>query len=301
MCVSFVEVALGCRVSAIIYRKTWVYGDYQWIIAINASARPLTLHPNATPIFHPPLGYCYTELSWQQWLGAPTHESLNLFTISLEFSLSGLHLNEDDHKKHHKMLRFKIIFGAVICRIQNIIQKSKCAPRFWRTKVWINIAHKKICGPDMIVRLSTQFGRGIFWENIYICIFWVVSSSLIAVCADTFWVGDIKTLLVKVLIYLVPGGSQADLFEVSWESESAHFSRLARQSRARICAIQSLNWRLGCTRDFTNECIKVKFNEKYRERVCTEMQRTFKFPCFRMSILNILVLHNFLWFLLWTI
>ena len=43
------EVALGCRASAIIYRKTRVYGDYQWIIAINASARPLTLQPNATP------------------------------------------------------------------------------------------------------------------------------------------------------------------------------------------------------------------------------------------------------------
>ena len=46
-------------------------------------------------------------------------------------------------------------------------------------------------------------------------LFWVVSSSLIAVCADAFWVGDIKTLLVKVLIHLVPGGSQADLFKVS--------------------------------------------------------------------------------------
>ena len=45
----FLEVALGCRASAIIYRKTRVYGDYQWIIAINASTRPLTLQPNATP------------------------------------------------------------------------------------------------------------------------------------------------------------------------------------------------------------------------------------------------------------
>ena len=42
-------MALGCRASAIIYRKTRVYGDYQWIIAINSSARPLTLQPNATP------------------------------------------------------------------------------------------------------------------------------------------------------------------------------------------------------------------------------------------------------------
>ena len=48
-----VEVVLGCRASAIIYRKTQVYGDYQWIIAINASTRPLTLQPNATPIDHP--------------------------------------------------------------------------------------------------------------------------------------------------------------------------------------------------------------------------------------------------------
>ena len=46
---SILWVALGCRASAIIYRKTRVYGDYQWIIAINASARPLTLQPNATP------------------------------------------------------------------------------------------------------------------------------------------------------------------------------------------------------------------------------------------------------------
>ena len=44
-----IGVALGCRASAIIYRKTRVYGDYQWIIAINASARPLTLQPIATP------------------------------------------------------------------------------------------------------------------------------------------------------------------------------------------------------------------------------------------------------------
>ena len=82
---------------------------------------------------------------------------------------------------------------------------------------------------------------------------------------------DIKALLVKVLIYLVSGGSRTDLFEVCWESGSAHFLCLARQSRARICATQSLNWRLGCNWDFTNECIKVKFNEKYREEVCTKM------------------------------
>ena len=42
-------VALSCRASAIIYRKTRVYGDYQWIIAIKASTRPLTLQPIATP------------------------------------------------------------------------------------------------------------------------------------------------------------------------------------------------------------------------------------------------------------
>ena len=46
---SILGVALGCRASAIIYRKTRVYGDYQWIIAINASIRPLTLQPIATP------------------------------------------------------------------------------------------------------------------------------------------------------------------------------------------------------------------------------------------------------------
>ena len=50
----WLEVALGCRASAIIYRKTRVYGDYQWIIAINASARPLTLQPNATPSIQSP-------------------------------------------------------------------------------------------------------------------------------------------------------------------------------------------------------------------------------------------------------
>ena len=86
-----------------------------------------------------------------------------------------------------------------------------------------------------------------------------------------FWVGDIKTLLVKVIIFLVSRGSSTDLFEVSWESESAHFSCLVRQSRARTCATQSLNWHLGCNLDFTNECIKVKFNGKHRERVCTKM------------------------------
>ena len=46
---SILGVALGCRASAIIYSKTRVYGDYQWIIAINASIRPLTLQPIATP------------------------------------------------------------------------------------------------------------------------------------------------------------------------------------------------------------------------------------------------------------
>ena len=43
------EVALGCRASAIIYRKTRVYGDYLLLIALNASTRQLTLQPNATP------------------------------------------------------------------------------------------------------------------------------------------------------------------------------------------------------------------------------------------------------------
>ena len=43
------EVALGCRASAIIYQNTPVNGDYQLIIAINASARQLTVQPNATP------------------------------------------------------------------------------------------------------------------------------------------------------------------------------------------------------------------------------------------------------------
>ena len=52
-------------------------------------------------------------------------------------------------KYHHKMLGFKIIFGAVL---------------------------------------------GGFWQ---------------------FWVGDIKTLLVKVIIFLVSRGSSTDLFEVS--------------------------------------------------------------------------------------
>ena len=37
------EVALGCRASAIIYQNTRIYGDYQLIIAINASARQLTV------------------------------------------------------------------------------------------------------------------------------------------------------------------------------------------------------------------------------------------------------------------
>ena len=41
-------VALGCRASAIIYQNTRVYGDYQLIIAINASTRQLTVEPNAT-------------------------------------------------------------------------------------------------------------------------------------------------------------------------------------------------------------------------------------------------------------
>ena len=43
------EVELGCRASAIIYRKTRVYGDYPLIIAINVSPRQLTLQPIATP------------------------------------------------------------------------------------------------------------------------------------------------------------------------------------------------------------------------------------------------------------
>ena len=42
------EVALGCRASAIIYRNTRVYGDYQLVIAINASTRQLTVQPIAT-------------------------------------------------------------------------------------------------------------------------------------------------------------------------------------------------------------------------------------------------------------
>ena len=54
------EVALGCWASAIIYRKTRVYGDYQWIISINASTRPLTLQPNATPSM-----YMYLHKTWK--------------------------------------------------------------------------------------------------------------------------------------------------------------------------------------------------------------------------------------------
>ena len=46
-------VALGCRANAIIYQNTRVYGDYQLIIAINASTRQLTVQPNATSNFHP--------------------------------------------------------------------------------------------------------------------------------------------------------------------------------------------------------------------------------------------------------
>ena len=46
-------MVLGCRVSAIIYQNTRVYGDYQLIIAINASARQLTVQPNATSTENP--------------------------------------------------------------------------------------------------------------------------------------------------------------------------------------------------------------------------------------------------------
>ena len=46
------EVALGCRASAIIYQNTRVYGDYQLIIAINASTWQLTVQPNATSNIH---------------------------------------------------------------------------------------------------------------------------------------------------------------------------------------------------------------------------------------------------------
>ena len=46
-------MALGCRASAIIYQNTRVYGDYQLIIAINASTRQLTVEPNATSSPHP--------------------------------------------------------------------------------------------------------------------------------------------------------------------------------------------------------------------------------------------------------
>ena len=42
------EMALNCQASAIIYKNTWVYGDYQLIIAINASTRQLTVQPIAT-------------------------------------------------------------------------------------------------------------------------------------------------------------------------------------------------------------------------------------------------------------
>ena len=42
---------VNCRVSAII-QSTRVYSDYQLIIAINASARQLTVQPNATPTGH---------------------------------------------------------------------------------------------------------------------------------------------------------------------------------------------------------------------------------------------------------
>ena len=45
---ALVGVALGCQASAIIYQNTRVYGDYQLIIAINASTRQLTVEPNAT-------------------------------------------------------------------------------------------------------------------------------------------------------------------------------------------------------------------------------------------------------------
>ena len=46
------EVAPGCRASAIIYQNAQVYGDYQLIITINASTRQLTVQPNATSNIH---------------------------------------------------------------------------------------------------------------------------------------------------------------------------------------------------------------------------------------------------------
>ena len=52
-----VEVALGCGASAIIYRKTRIYGDYQLKIGINVSTRQLTLQPIATSsIYSVPIG-----------------------------------------------------------------------------------------------------------------------------------------------------------------------------------------------------------------------------------------------------
>ena len=57
------EVALGCRASAIIYQNTRVYGDYQLIIAINASAWQLTVQPNATPRIHSHNSDCISKCS----------------------------------------------------------------------------------------------------------------------------------------------------------------------------------------------------------------------------------------------
>ena len=158
------------------------------------------------------------------------------------------------------MLGFKIIFGAFICPIQTTLQKSM------RLKFKLWLLTKNVRPRQDRQALHTVWGGNILGE--YICIFWVVSSSLITVCAGT--VCDIKTLLVKVLIF-----------------------RVSRESCVRMCAIQSLNWRLGCKRDFIKECIKVKFNKKYWERLCPKMQRTFRSPW--MNIRNTLVLHKFLW------
>ena len=62
-------VALGCRASAIIYQNTRVYGDYQLIIAINASTRQLTVQPNATS-------------SWQTALPVSSHSFAYLIFVT---------------------------------------------------------------------------------------------------------------------------------------------------------------------------------------------------------------------------
>ena len=122
---------LGCWASAIIYRKTRVYGDYQWIIAINASTRPLTLRPIATPSTYVSAG-SHVSPKFGQNAKFTTFLKVNL---DREMSTKLWNLNFWKRKRQHSQTwnLSNILHQRDSQSFSILPKKTRKSQHFWRT------------------------------------------------------------------------------------------------------------------------------------------------------------------------